>query len=318
MLKIYKITLGVIICLLLVPITAGAVETDIAQALPDSDSIKGWLMDGKVALFDRDTLFDHIDGETELYLPYGFELLAFARYVSSDDPQAAFDADIYKMGSLLDAFGMYANYRRKDDTEVKVGTEGTASPSQLLFYQDRYLVRLQASGTVNPGSDIFFSAAQAISQKLPQGTGLPRELNALQIPAVDRKSMRYIAQSLLGYDFFHKGIVADAMVNDKQIQVFLIHENSGAAARKTFDQYGEYLKKTEKNVRISRMQYWISLKAHDPLYGNVVVEQSGQFVLGAVRVKDAAGAQQIIEELRKRVAGRKSHVHRSPSAARLP
>jgi hypothetical protein len=301
--KTYRIALLIILWLLLAPITVCAVETDIANALPAPDCIEDWPMDGKAVLFDKDTLFDHINGESELYFPYGFEELAFARYANRNNPQAAFDADIYKMGSLLDAFGMYANYRRKDDADANVGAEGTASSSQLLFYQGRYFVRLQASGTTNPGPDTFLACARAISEKLPRNPGRPKELEAFLIPAIERKSVRYIAQSLLGYEFFRKGIVADAILNEEQVQVFLVLEKSRDAARKAFDQYGEYLKVSDKNVRIARTRDRISLKARDPLYGNVTVEQAGQYIFGAVRVKDISGAQQLIEKLCKRIAG---------------
>jgi hypothetical protein len=298
----YRVIL-VVIWFLFAPIAVHAVETDIAKVLPAPACIEDWPMDGKAALFDKDTLFDHINGESELYFPYGFEMLAFARYQNINNPQAAFDADVYKMGSLLDAFGMYANYRRKNDADVNVGVEGTASSSQLLFYQDRYFVRLQASGTANPGLDIFLACARAISEKLPRNAGRPKELEAFMIPAIAPKSMRYIAQSLLGYDFFRKGIVADAILNDEQVQVFLVLENSRQAARKAFDRYGEYLKTSDKNVRITRTPHRISLNAQDPLYGNVVAGQTDRYIFGVVRVKDASGARQLIEKLYKRISG---------------
>ncbi len=287
----------IIICLLHVPIAALAVEIDISKALPAPACAEGWPMDGKPALFDKDTLFDHINGESELYFPYGFSVLAFARYANSHNPQEAFDADIYKMGSLLDAFGMYANYRRKDDAEVNVGTEGTISSSQLLFYQDRYFVRLQDSGTAPPGPDILLACARAISRKLPRNTGRPSELEVFDIPGIEQKSVRYIAQSLLGYDFFRKGIMAETMLNNEPVQILLITENSVAAARKVFDQYVTVLKTSDKNVRIVRKPHRIFLKATDPLYGNVVVEQADRFIFGAVRVKDISGVQQLIENL---------------------
>jgi hypothetical protein len=288
--------------LLIAPISVCAAETDIAKALPAPACVAGWPMDGQPALFDKETLFDHINGESELYFPYGFELLAFARYVNKKHPQEAFDADIYQMGSLLDAFGIYANYRRKEDADVSVGAEGTAASSQLLFYQDRYFVRLQASGTANPGADTFLACARAISEKLARGTGRPGELEAFDISAVEPKSVRYIAQSLLGYAFFRKGIMADALLNGEKVQLFLVRENSAEAAQKAFDHYGQYLKTSDKNVQFGRRQHRDFLKASDPLYGNVVVEQSGQFIVGAVRVKDICGAQQLIENLFKRIA----------------
>ena len=299
--KMCQMGLLIILCLFYTSISVCAGGTDMAKVLPAPACHPDWPMDGNITLFDKDTLFDHINGESELYFPYGFELLAFARYVSKIDPQSAFDADVYKMGSLLDAFGMYANYRRKDDAAVSVGVEGTASASQLLFYQDRYLVRLQASGTANPGPDIFLACARAISEKLPQGKGRPKELDAFNVPFIEQKSIRYIAQSLLGYDFFQKGIVADATLNHEPIQIVMVFETSVEKARKAFDRYSEYLKTAGENIRMTDKQLPVSLKAHDPLYGNVVVEQKGAFVYGAIRLKDDSGTQQLMETLRSMI-----------------
>ena len=67
---------------------------------------------GKPVYYDRDTLSDRIDGEAELYFPYGFDRMAAARYVSEKSPGTGVDVEIYRMGSLLDAFGIYANYRQ--------------------------------------------------------------------------------------------------------------------------------------------------------------------------------------------------------------
>ncbi len=263
--------------------------------------VEGWSMDGKVTFFDKDTLFDRIDGESELFFPYGFELLAYARYENRQDPKIAIDADVYKMGSVLDAFGMFANYRRKDDADAAIGGGGTVSSSQLFFYQDRYFVRLQITGTTSAYQDIYLTCAKAISKNLPQNTGRPRELEALMVPAVVEKSERYVAQSLLGYVFFRQGLIAEAFVNGEQLQVFIVPEQTLETARKTFDEYCSYLKQAKSDTRITREQGRTSLGALDPLYGKVYVEQAGRFVIGAVRVKDGAAAKQLVEQVRKRI-----------------
>jgi hypothetical protein len=46
---------------------------------------------------------------------------------------------------------------------------------------------------------------------------------------------------------------------------------------------------------------WIFMTAADPLYGNVVVEHSGRYVIGAVRVKDVSSAIKLLEQLRSRL-----------------
>ena len=42
--------------------------------------------------------------------------------------------------------------------------------------------------------------------------------------------------------------------------------------------------------------------AVDPLYGGVLVEQSGRYIIGAVRVKNTSVAKQLIEQLRGRIS----------------
>ncbi len=272
------------------------------KSLPAVACAEGWAMDGKVTLFDKDTLFDRINGESELYFPYGFEKLAYARYENKQNPMIAVDADVYKMGSLLDAFGMFANYRRKGDADIAIGAQGTISSSQVFFYQDRYFVRLQVTGATSIAQDVFFACAKAISQNLPKSADRPKELDAFAIPAVVKKSERYVAQSLLGYDFFHKGMIADAILNTEQVQVFIVTEKSRDEARKTFDQYRSYLKTSGSDARVTAGKGRTSMEAVDPLYGKVFVEQAGRFVIGAVRIKDGPAAKQLVEQLRTRMS----------------
>ncbi len=293
-----------ILCLLCAALPAVAAENALQKFLPAPACADGWLMDGKVNLYTRDNLFERINGESELYFPYGFDGLASARYASKQNPQIAVEADIYRMGSLLDAFGMFANYRREDDPEAAIGGEGTISPTQMFFYQDRYLVRLQASGPANPPPEIFLACARAIAGKLPANPGKPKALEAFDVPGVDRKSERYIASSLLGYDFFRSGLMADALLKGQPVQLFLVTEDSREAARAVLEQYRAYLKKEGKEAHVGETPERIILTAVDPLYGTVVVEQASRFVIGAVRVGDANAAQQLVEQVLKRASGR--------------
>jgi hypothetical protein len=278
-----------------------AADNSLEKVLPPSECTPGWVMDEKVTLYNKDTLFERINGESELYFPYGFEMLASARYASKQNLNIAIDADVYKMGSLLDAYGMFANYRRKDDAEIKIGTEATVSSSQLFFYQDRYLVRLQATGTTGIEQGVFLACARAITRNLPPGTDRPKELEMLRIPAVASKSERYIAQSLLGYDFFRRGLIADAVSGGEEMQVFVVLEDSSESARRAFEQYRENLKTSGKGLRIIETEGRISLKAVDSLYGNVMVTQVGRHLVGAVRFHKSATAEQLVDQIRKRI-----------------
>lgn len=289
-------------CLLGAALSAAAAVSPFSSILPAETCGDGWRMDGAVSLLDRETLSDRINGEAELFFPYGFEALAFARYVSAGRPSQSFDVDLYLMGSLRDAFGMYANYRRRDDAEAKVGAEGVVSSSQLFFYQDRYLVRLQSTGSPDPSQKDFLACARLLARNLPRSSGRPRELEAFRLPEVDRGSERYIAQSLLGYDFFRRGFVADVTLSGAQMQLFLVTEDSSDSAGKALEAYRSYLKESGGLAKGNEAAGPSSLNGVDPLYGSVVLEQSGSILVGMARVKDPIAARRIIELVRRRVA----------------
>jgi hypothetical protein len=287
----------IIINLLWTPQTIQSAEQAMVKLLPAPTCMDGWVMDGKVTLYDKDSLFDRINGESELYFPYGFEKLAYARYESRQDPKIALDADVYAMGSLLDAFGMFANYRRKNSTGAAIGADGAISSSQMLFYQDRYLVRLQVTGATTTDQDVLLDCGKAIAQNLPQSTARPKELDAFLVPEVVKKSERYIASSLLGYEFFRRGLIADAALGKDEVQVFVVLETTADSARAAFDRYQAYLKIGGSSVRAAESPGRMSLEAVDPLYGTVIVQQTGRFLAGAVRVKDRPAAKQLVEQV---------------------
>ena len=300
---------SIIMCIFLLTIHASApvfaAGGSMENLLPPRECAQGWALTDKVALFDKDTLFDHINGEAELYFPYGFDMLATATYMNRRNSEVWIVADVYRMASLLDAFGIYSNYRKADAASVTVGAEGFVSSSQLMFYQDRYFVRLQVTGATSLGQDVFLACARSVSKKLPFNASPAGELEALKIPGIVPKTERYIAKSLLGYAFFRRGIIADALLPGERVQVFLVTEDSVSAAREVFDRYRSYLEAEGKDIRLQEKPDYVSIEAVDPLYGGVIVEQSGRYIIGAVRLKEPSSARKLIEQLRERLGGGK-------------
>lgn len=283
---------------------AGAENRAMLSVLPAGGCAEGWVMDESPALFEQDTLFDHINGEAELYFPYGFDTLATARYVRKDAPGSEIVVDVYRMGSLLDAFGIWSNYRKADAPKCDLGGECTTSSTQLLFYQDRYFVRLQATGTPPPAREAFFACGRALSRNLPAGKGRPGELELVHVRGVTAGTERYIPQSLLGYPFFRRGLTAEAIPGGERSQVFVVLDESASAARKTFDQYLASLKESGRDARLTGTGERVSLDGSDPLYGKVIVEQSGRYLIGVIRLKDAAAIKPVLEEMKARTRSR--------------
>lgn len=264
--------------------------------LPTPSCAANWNMDGKPALFGKDSLFDRINGESELYFPYGFRSLAYARYESRQNPEVALDADVYEMGSLLDAFGMFANYRKKTDADLAAGAGGVVNESQAFFYQDRYFVRLQVTGAVSAPRETITACAVAVANLLPRNAARPRELEALDVPGVIGKTERYIAQSLLGYEFFRRGLIAETGLNNGQTKVFIVLEESPAAAHNALERYRAYLVSSGGAIKKSA-----AFAGVDSLYGNVIMKQAGACIVGLIRVDDVAAAGTMADQIAARI-----------------
>jgi len=295
----------VIVIVLLLPaaavLSAGPDDCALRGVLPQPGFAAGWTMKEPAGLFVRDTLFEHIDGEAELFMPYGFDILATATYVSASDPDVWLVADVYRMGSRLDAFGIYSNYRRGKEERIDIGAEGFILPSQLMFYQDRYFVRLQVTGATSlPRSD-FLACGRAIGQRLPNPGGMPPELDLLRIAAVVPGSERYYARSLLGYAFFRKGLLAEALAGGKRIRVFVVLEENKEDAGKTLARYQSHLAAEGRGLRGRDGGTPDSLAAADPLYGDVHVCRIGNFLVGVLGA-DVAAAEGIIGQIGARIA----------------
>ncbi|HEX7553888.1 MAG TPA: DUF6599 family protein, partial [Geothrix sp.] len=181
-----------------------------------------WRIEGKPLFYDRETLSDRIDGEAELYFPYGFDRMAAARYASEKSPGAGMDVEIYRMGSSLDAFGMYANYRQKEGRRLAVAAESNLSGSQLFLYQGRYFVHIQETGSESADPDALAECGRAVASRLPGTGNRPPELAVFDRPETVKGTERYLPQSLLGYDFLNRGIMTDAVVEGMDLQIFLL------------------------------------------------------------------------------------------------
>ncbi len=261
------------------PAVLFAIDQPLESALPLPGFAKEWTIDGKINHYTKDNLYTYIDGEAELYMPYGFSVLESALYVKAGGSKTALVADIFRMGSAIDAFGIYSYYRDPDAETVNIGAGGFVDDSQLMFYKDRYFVRLSASGD-NPERATFVACAEAIARNLPGKSTPPEELELIKIPGVVPRTEKYTAQSVLGYAFFKRGLTAEAMLAGQPVKFFVILNESVKDATDTFDKYSAYLKEKGSTPQFTKSVEGVTLTAQDPLYKGVFVRLSGRYVFG--------------------------------------
>lgn len=281
--------------------TTGDGPMKVEDLLPAPGFAEGWVAEGPANVYDPVTVSDYIDGEAELFYPYGFETLASVSYVHNGDVKDEITADLYAMGSLLDAFGIYSNYRDPSAETLAIGAEGYCDGYQLMFYQDRYFVRLSASGARDANPPNLAACAKAIAARLPGDTAAPAELGLLQVKGLVAKSQKYIGESLLGYKFFPKGLIGEiALDGDAKARALVVFGSSPEGAAAALDGYTAYVKEEGGSPTIITIAAGDAFAVKDPLYKGAVVLPCGPYLLGVIGVEDPGAGAAIIEQLAAR------------------
>ena len=267
---------------------------DMGSFMPTGYCGAGWKIEGKALFYDRDTLSDRINGEAELYTPYGFDRMVAVRYSSENSPAAGIDVEIYRMGSLLDAFGMYSNYRQKDGQRINIGAESNLSGAQLFLYQGRYFIHVQVTGADSSHSDAVTACAKLVAASLPGESSRPAELSAFDRPEIVKGTERYLPQSLLGYDFLNRGLMAEVVSGGANFQVFRLIGTDARSVSVPFERFKSLL----AQVKINPVgKDTAVLEGVDPLYGPVIVLKKGDCFAGALRFGDKKGVRTTLESV---------------------
>jgi hypothetical protein len=279
--------------LITAPITSLA-ASGMEGLLPLLSCSSGWIVVGKPKFYDTETLSERINGEAELYFPYGFDRMSAARYAAEKNPASGMDVEIYRLGTSLDAYGMYANYRQKDGRSAGAGTESNLSGSQLFLYQGRHFVHIQATGSDAPDVGALAECGRAVASRLPGTNRRPPELAVFDRPEIVKGTERYLPQSLLGYDFLNRGLMADTVVDGANLQLFLLLGATPESASVAFEGYRAQLGQGKTGAAVTSATL---LEGTDPLYGPVMVLKKGTCVAGALKFSGKKGLPAVLESL---------------------
>jgi len=265
---------------------SAAAEGPVGQGLAEPPLPEGWTCSGPVDVYTKDTLFKLINGEAELYFPYGFQRCFAVEYACDAEAEFVLSAEVYEMGSPLDAFGVYSKYRDSDEDFVQAGAEGFMGRTQIVFYQDRYFVKLRVAGKPREDRDALLTVARAMSTVLPENRVEPPEVRAIRVDGLVAKTETYVAESLLGYRFFGHGLMAETELDGAVARVFVVFHDAPGDAQKTIEEYTAYLKDSQAEYRWEEGPDGKVLTAQDPLHKGVLVQQEGTRVIGVARLAD--------------------------------
>jgi hypothetical protein len=270
---------------------------------------KDWSLVHGPQIYTRKTLFEHINGQAELYLKYGFQKSVFAVYQNRKNKEDQIELDVYDMGNVLQAFGVFSRLRN-EDRPAGIGLDSYLDDHSALFYQGRYFVMLYAP---EANADLLRQFSKLISQKISDPSPPPKEIGYFPKNGLKPGSIQYFPEGLLGHAFLKRGfqgtyvekIKVKDEVKEKEFKLFMAIYKDSQEALSALSAYKEDLSKKGNVISGGIIELkTFAARGEDPYQGKVFVVQKGVYLLGMVGFEKEFEAENLFFEFVKNVKPR--------------
>ena len=287
--------LAVVLIIIIGRGTSPAADT-VQSLLPRKALSEGWTLIEGPKLFNKKTLFQHINGQAELFLKYGYRTSAFGVYQSKGNHESQVDLDIYDMENTLQAFGIFSRFRM-EDRPGGFGSDSYSDERSAYFYQGTFFVLLQAT---DPNSDLLKQWATAISKRIRVPSSPPREIGYFPPGNLKPGSIQYFSESLLGLQFLRRGFQGTYVYGGKESSLFLAVFGSPGEAIKAGGAFKNYLSSKGKIFPEAPAGFGPNaFKGEDPYKGKIIAFQQRNYLVGAAGFQKEEEAENLLAEVLK-------------------
>ena len=300
----------IIFCALMLTLLGGnsfSKEVSVESLLP-KDIGKGWTLASGPQTYTKKTLFEHVNGQAELFFKYGFQKSSFAVYQEEKNQKNQIDLDVYDVGNVLQAFGMFSRFRN-EDRPAGIGFDSYLDDNSLLFYQGKYFVMLYA---VEPNPTLLKELGRAVSSKISDPSLPPKEIGFFPKEGLKPGSIQYYTEGLMGHQFLKRGfqgtytekdqVKVEVKAEDKEFYLFVAIFKDSQDAENALKIYrDDFSKKGKVDSEVSTPFGSNALRGEDPYRGKVIVVPNGFYLAGIVGFENLKGAENLLQEFVKNI-----------------
>jgi len=258
---------------------------------------RSWILAEPVRTFSSANLYEEIDGEAELFLPYGFRELAVAYLSGNAGAGAQLRLEIYRHGSPRDAFGIYSQHRFPGQETIPVGpSEAIVSDASLDFFRGDRFVRIRAASPATTRKDIA-DLAREVSGLL-EGTGAPPpEAGSLLVKSFVPGTLVYQKRAVLGNDALAPGFEAKFSTGNASGSLLLLLPRDGDSPAVSSKRIADRIPGIE---RTSDGLY------RAPIPGGMLwLKESGPYLLGVSGKLSRENAEPVLSEMAENLSVRR-------------
>jgi hypothetical protein len=240
---------------------------ELKSALP---AVEGWTVTSEIEVFNRDNLYERINGAAPLFLENNFQEMTSMVYTKGED---YITIQAYRHATPEDAFGMYASERSADMTFYPgIGGEAQGDEYGLYFFAGCVYVKISA------GNEGFASAMQQIAEglakKIATDATYPPVFAKFPKQGAIRHTGAYITSNYIGHEFLKPVYTVNYELDNKKFQVFVLDAKTTENAKKILTVYFAFTKQKEKFSEGN-------LLVNDRYNGSIPLIWKGRYIIGA-------------------------------------
>jgi hypothetical protein len=170
---------------------------DLRELLPDESL--GWTAQSEIAFYDRESIFDYMNGAGEVYRMYAYREMVVQRMAEEGQPEITIE--LFDMSTPEDAYGIFSHSRLSEDSSP--GQGATYQSGLLCFWKSRYFVCITAMRETPETKKALYDIAGKIDRFIPNAGSKPAILECLPQDSLDRMSVRYFhLYTSLNYHYY--------------------------------------------------------------------------------------------------------------------
>jgi hypothetical protein len=283
------------------------------ELLPSEERVAPWTKKDSPRTYDRDHLFEYINGGADIFLEYGFVEVVTQEYVKGD---ISFVVEIYQMEDPEAAFGIYSFSRDHRAPSLAVGADGTRTDYQIAFYQSNYYVVVHTFSKEQEIKKDMLAFAGSIAAKIPRKGGIPSLIKYLPQDNLIVRSEKLV-KGILGFNNLHyltddedifglttgnKGVFANYELEGNAFLFFLLECKTPRKVQEVLLALEKFYEKKGEVTQLRWEKGSGGFSFKDPKGKYQMVKVKGRFLAALF---DAPGEQEALIILRKSLTGEK-------------
>lgn len=248
---------------------------------------EGWKADGPILSFNKENLYEHIDGAAEFYLSYGFEALKVASWNNNG---VELTIEVYDHGDQLHAYGIYSIERSPGASVKKIGLEGYGDLTIFNFTSGKYYVKMSG---IQPDKVPGFSLealAKDFANTLCKNPEYPKVIGLFPAENQVANSCQYIPSEFMGLGFLGSAVRVKYNLKGEEITLFILERTDSSEAGEIIQKYASF---AETKIKPGEGDFLI----RDPYNGNVFIRWRGRYLVGATGFSNRENVLDLVERV---------------------